>query len=45
MVPATTDEREKAKKGFTGESPAKSAQSPSVVKAEGSIGVAVTPRR
>lgn len=42
-VLAITGEREKVKKGFIGELPAKSAQSPSVVKAEGSNGVATTP--
>lgn len=42
-VMSTTGEREKVKKGFLWELPAISAQSPSVVKAEGSNGVAVPP--
>lgn len=42
-VLAITVEREKVKKGFIGESPAISAQSPSVGNAEDSNGVAVTP--
>jgi hypothetical protein len=43
MVLAITDEREKVKKGFIGESPAKSAQSHSVGKAEGNKGIAAAP--
>jgi hypothetical protein len=40
---ATTGEREKVKKGFIGESPAISAQCPSVVKAEGNKGITAAP--
>ncbi len=43
MVLAITDEREKAKNGFIAELPAKSAQSPSVGKAESNKGIAATP--
>lgn len=43
MVLATTDEREKVKKGLTRELPAKSAQSQSVGKAEGNKKIAAAP--
>ena len=43
MVLAVTDEREKVKKSFIGKSPAKSAQSPSVGKAEDNKGIAAAP--
>jgi hypothetical protein len=43
MVPATTDERVKVKKGFTRELPAKSAQFPSAGKAEGNKWIAAAP--
>jgi len=43
MVLVTPDEKQKVKKGFMGESPAKSAQSPSVSKAEGNKRIAAAP--
>ena len=43
MVLAVTDEREKVKNSFIAELPAKSAQSPSVGKADSNKGIAAAP--
>ena len=43
MVRAVTDEREKVKNDFIKKLPAKSAQSPSVGKAEGNSGIVAAP--